>query len=105
MLHDAGLFVLVIGENGATIQTGWVGARMTRGRYGLLEGMTPVLTEEEPYFTPGFTLVEAVETVAGADTCFTAGAFVQVHFESVLVTGRRFSKRNEVTIIFRLSGK
>ena len=65
------------------------------GGDGLLEATTRF---EEADIAPGFVFIKAVESVAGNDTGFAAGAFVEFNLEGVLFTLAGFFERDEVLV-------
>ncbi len=75
---------------------------MAGGGDSLLERVPPVIADEQTHVPPRFALVEAIQTMAGADTSLAAGALVQVHLEGVLLAGRWLRERNEVAVMSRV---
>ncbi len=93
---DAGERIFFVGEDGAAVEAGGVGAVVERGRDGLRKRMRVVAADEQADVAPRFLVVEAVERVAGGDAGFAAGAGIQVDLEGVLFAGAGFGEGNEL---------
>jgi len=78
---------------------------VTGGGDGLVERVTPVIADKEARGTPGLVGIQSVEAVAGAYAGLAAGAFVQVDFEGVLLSGRWLGGGQEVAIQAVRSGR
>jgi hypothetical protein len=61
MPHDAGQFILFIGEHRAAIETRRIDTMMTSGRNKLLQRLPPVIADKLPNVAPCFMVIEAVE--------------------------------------------
>jgi hypothetical protein len=70
--------------------------------YGLLEGLPPILTEEQPHFPPGLAVVQSVQAMTGAHASLAPGTPVQIHFKGVLLTRLRLSQRDQVPVVLCL---
>jgi len=66
-----------------------IGAVMARRGDRLGERMRAAPANEHADIAPRFRFVESVERVTGGDTGLAAGALVEVHLESILLTARR----------------
>lgn len=95
MADDAGEGILFVGEDGAAVEAGGIGAVIAGGRDGLGEGVGAVAADEEADVAPGFVVVEAVEGVAGGDAGFAAGVGVECDPEGVLFAGAGMGERDE----------
>jgi hypothetical protein len=71
---------------------------MAGGGDGLLKRVPPVCAEKQANIPPGFVVVQAIQTVAGTDARFAAGAFVQIDFKRVLLSGSGWSGRKQAAI-------
>jgi len=93
--NDAGVFFFFVGADGAAVQALGVEAVVAGGGDGLLKAITGF---EEPDIAPGFIFIESVESVAGDDAGFAAGAFVELDLEGVLLSRAGFFEGDEVFV-------
>jgi hypothetical protein len=93
---DAGDGIFFVGEDGAAVEAGGVGAVVAGGGDGLRKRIGGVGADEEADVTPRLLVVEAVEGVAGGDAGFAAGAGVELDFESVVLAGAGSRERDEL---------
>src|SRR5258708_9185768 len=87
MPHNARHRVLVIGQHGAAVETGGIRAMMTGRGDGLLEGMPPVVAEEQARLTPVFAIVQSVQNETVADAVFYSRTLDEMHLDGVVFDG------------------
>ena len=92
---NAGVLFLFVGSDGAAVHALGVEAVVAGGGDGLLE---TVASFEEADVAPGFVFIEPVESVAGHDAGFAAGAFVELDLEGVLFAVAGFFEWDEVFV-------
>ena len=96
--YDAGVFFFFVSSNGAAIHALGVEAVVAGGGDGLLEAGGVVAAFDEADVAPGFVFVETIESVAGHDAGFAAGAFIEFDLEGVLFALAGFFEGDEVFV-------
>ena len=92
--NNSGEGIFFVSQDRATVQARRIDTVMTSGRDCLLVRQISLIAHEKSDGAPGFIILEAVKSMTGSDAGFAAGAFIQVHFESVLLATGGFGERD-----------
>ena len=96
MSHDPGVGLLFIGPNRATVHALGFETMVAGGGNRLLETRRIVAAFNEPDIAPGFLFIETVQGMAGHQTGFAPGAFVEFDLKGVLFARNGFLERDEM---------
>jgi hypothetical protein len=85
--HDPRVRILLISENGTAVKTCRISAVVARRSNGLAERLASPRTDEQPDVAPRLIIIKSVQRVAGSDARFAASTGIEIHLESILLTG------------------
>src|ERR1700733_13238129 len=102
MVHDARHRVFVVCIDWTAVHTCRMHTMMTGRRDRLLHRLEGRSTKKHADIAPRLVVVKSVEIMACGNTRLATGAGVQIDGESILITGRRARKWNQVAVVLRL---